>query len=149
MTDTTEAHDAFKNRCTNAARTLAECVGYTISRISFDAFAEEDSLEITLREGPWKQDVVISLSNLHHVSVDKPPQIAGSFIDEISLIHLPVLPHSWPADATDRVRRFDGLCELAWLRIVGPVEVEAAASIVTVYTAMSHDPASTVQEHLS
>lgn len=108
----TEARDAFKNRCTNAARTLSACVGYTISRISFDAFAEEDSLEITLREGPWKPDVVISLSNLHHVSVDKPPQIARSFIDEISLIHLPVLPHPWPADTAARVRRFDGLCEL-------------------------------------
>ncbi|WP_405720721.1 hypothetical protein [Streptomyces sp. NBC_00046] len=113
MTDITEARDAFKNRCTNAARTLASCVGYTISRISFDAFAEEDSLEITIREGPWKPDVVISLSNLHHVSVDKPPQIVGSFIKEVSLIHLPVLPHPWPADAADRVRRFDGLCELA------------------------------------
>ncbi|MFF2580646.1 hypothetical protein [Streptomyces goshikiensis] len=148
MTDRTEARDAFKNRCTNAARTLASCVGYSISRISFDGFAEEDSLEITLREGPWKPDVIICLSNLHHVSIDKPPQIAGSFIDEISLIHLPVLPHPWPADTTDRVRRFDGLCELAWLRIAGPAEVDAVAPIVTVYTAMSDDRASTVQNHL-
>ncbi|NED92747.1 hypothetical protein G3I76_73425 [Streptomyces sp. SID11233] len=44
MTDMTGARDAFKNRCANAARTLASCVGYTVSRISFDAFAEEDSL---------------------------------------------------------------------------------------------------------
>jgi hypothetical protein len=145
VTDTTEARDAFKNRCTNAARTLAPCVGYFISRISFDAFTEENSLEITLREGPWKPDVVIALSNLHHVSVDRPPQIAGSFIDEICLVHLPKLPHAWPADAAGRVRRFDGLGELAWLRIVGPVEVDAVASIVTIYTAMSDDQASTDQ----
>ena len=142
MTDETETRDAFKNRCANAARTLSSCVGYSISRISFDVFAEEDSLEITLREGPWKPDVVISLSNLHHVSVDKPPQIGGSFIDEISLIHLPAPPHPWPADTVDRVRRFDGLCELAWLRIVGPAEIEAVASIVTIYTATSDDRAS-------
>ncbi|MFB7256982.1 hypothetical protein [Streptomyces nojiriensis] len=148
MTDNAEARDAFKNRCSNAARTLASCVGYSISRISFEAFAEEDSLEITLREGPWKPDVVVSLSHLHHVSVDKPPQIAGSFIDEISLIHLPALPHSWPADAAGRIRRFDGLCELAWLRIVGPTELDAVASIVTVYTATSDDRASMVQSPL-
>jgi hypothetical protein len=148
VTDKTEAQDAFKNRCTNAARTLSACVGYSISRISFTAFPEEDSLEITLREGPWKQDVIISLTHLHYVSLDKPPQIAGSFIDKISLIHLPGLPHPWPADAIDRVRRFDGLCELVWLRIVGPTEVEAVASIVTVYTAMSDDRASPVQSHL-
>ncbi|MFF5706587.1 hypothetical protein ACFY7H_29475 [Streptomyces sp. NPDC012794] len=144
----TEARDALKNRCTNAARTLASCVGYTISRISFDAFAEEDCLEITLREGPWKPDVVLSLSNLHHVSVDKPPQIGGSSIDEVSLTHLPVLPHPWPAGAADRVRRLDGLCELAWLRIFGPAEVDAVTSIVTLYTAMSDDRASTVQNQL-
>ncbi len=143
MTNTTEARDAFKNRCTNAARTLAPCVGYFISRISFDAFAEEDSLEITLREGPGKPDVVIAFSNLYYLSVGKPPQIGGSFIDEISLTHLPKLPHSWPTDAAGRVGRFDGLCELAWLRIVGPAEVDAVASIVTVYTAMSDDQAST------
>ncbi|MEW2373472.1 hypothetical protein AB0940_29485 [Streptomyces sp. NPDC006656] len=142
MTDTADARDAFKNRCTDAARTLAPCVGYFISRISFDAFAEEDSLEITLREGPWKPDVVIALSNLRYISVDKPPELVGSFIDEISLIHLPKLPYSWPADAAGRVRRFDGLCELVWLRIVGPAEVDAVASTVTVYTAMSDDRAS-------
>jgi hypothetical protein len=31
--------------------------------------------------------------------------------------------------------------ELAWLRIVGPVEVDDVASIVTVYSAMSDDEA--------
>ncbi|MFC8824169.1 hypothetical protein ACFT9I_02285 [Streptomyces sp. NPDC057137] len=52
------------------------------------------------------------------------------------------MPHPWPDDAIGRVHRFDGLSELAWLRIVGPAEVEAIASIVTVYTAMSDDEAS-------
>lgn len=124
---------------------LAPCVGYFISRISFDAFAEEDSLDVTLRVGPWKPDVVIALSGLRHIAVDMSPPIDGSFVDEISLIHLPKLPHPWPADAAGRVRRFDGLCELVWLRIIGPAEIDAVASIVTVYTAMSDDQASTVQ----
>jgi hypothetical protein len=35
-----------------------------------------------------------------------------------------------------------GLSELAWLRIIGPTEVDVIASIVTVYTAMSDDEAS-------
>ncbi|MFF3008057.1 hypothetical protein ACFVTF_35260 [Kitasatospora sp. NPDC057940] len=143
MTDRTEARDAFKNRCANAA--LAPRVGYSISRVSFENFAEEDSREITLREGPWNPDVVISLSGLHHVSVTKPPQMVGSFIDEISLIHLPKLPHSWPTDVTRRVRRFDGLDDLAWLRITGPAGIDAVASTMTVFTAMSENQASTVR----
>ena len=78
---------------------------------------------------------MISLSNLRYVSVAKPLEISGSFIDAIFLIHLPKMPPQWPADAADRVGRFDGLCELAWLRILGPPEVDVVASIVTIYTA--------------
>ncbi|MGW6914347.1 hypothetical protein ACWGB8_11065 [Kitasatospora sp. NPDC054939] len=122
-----------------AAERTWRAIGYFISRISFDAFTEEESLEITLREGLSKPDIVIALSNLHHFSVDKPPQIAGSFIGKISLIHLPKLPRPWPAGAADRVRRFDGLDELAWLQIIGPARIDAVASTVTVYTAMSDE----------
>ncbi|MFF7886235.1 hypothetical protein ACH40F_32275 [Streptomyces sp. NPDC020794] len=143
MTDKTAADDAFKNRCANAARTLAPLSGYFITRISFAAFAENDSLEIILRQGPSSPDVMIELSNFHYVSVSKPPEISGCFIDAISLIHLPKTPHPWPGDAASRVRRFDGLPELAWLRILGPAEVDAMASIVTVYTAVSDDEDST------
>ncbi|MFI2206998.1 hypothetical protein ACH47Z_41135 [Streptomyces sp. NPDC020192] len=146
MTDATEHEDAFKNRVANAARTLSACAGYFIDRISFDAFAQEDSMEIALRGGPWKPDVVISLSNLHQVSVAKGPELSGSFIDEISLIHLPKMPHPWPDDAIGRLPRFGGLSEFAWLRIIGPAEVEAIASIVTVYTAMSDAEATSAQQ---
>ena len=145
MTQATEREDPFKNRVTNAARMLSACAGYFIDRVSFDAFAQEDILEVALREGPWKPDVVIELSNLHLVSVAKGPQLSGSFIDEISLIHLPKMPHPWPDDAIGHLHRFGGLSALAWLRIIGPAEVEAIASNVTVYTAMSDDEASAHQ----
>ncbi|MET7355914.1 hypothetical protein [Streptomyces mirabilis] len=143
MTDRTAADDAFKNRCANAARTLAPLSGCFITRISFAAFAEDDSLEIILGKGPASPDVVIELSSLHYVSVSKPPEISGCFIDAISLIHLPKTPRPWPGDAAGRVRRFDGLPELAWLRVLGPADVDVMASIVTVYTAVSDDETST------
>ncbi|MFF4563648.1 hypothetical protein [Streptomyces sp. NPDC001435] len=142
MTDPSESEGAFRNRCANTARTLAPLVGYFISRISFEAFNEDDSLEITLREGPSKPDVVISLSGLYYATVSKPPEISGCFVDEISLAHLPRTPHPWPEGAAGRVGRFDGLSELAWLQIIGPAEVDVIAAIVTVYTAMSDDEAS-------
>ena len=43
------------------------------------------------------------------------------------------------------VHRFSGLPELAWLRIVGPIEVDVVAAIVTIYSAMSDDEASAEQ----
>jgi len=139
--DTTEADGAFQNRCANAARALAPCVGHVVHRIAFDAFPEADSLEITLRAGPHRPDVVISLGGVRYVSVAKDSDVEG-FVDEISLIHLPRTPWPWPAETAAMVGRFGGLPELAWLRIVGPVEVDVVASIVTVYSAMSDDEAS-------
>lgn len=137
MTGRSETEGAFKNRCANAQRILASLTGYFISRISFEAFSEEDSVEITMRDVPTKPDVVISLADLRYVSLSKPPEISGCFIDAISLTHLPVMPHPWPEDAGGLVSRFNGLNELAWLRIRGPAELDVVASIVTVYTAMS------------
>jgi hypothetical protein len=146
VTSTPPRHDAFKNRCVNAARTLSPCVGYYFNRISLDALAEDDVLEITLREGLSKPDVVISLSNLYYVSIAKPVELSGCFIDAISLIHLPKMPSPWPEGAADRVGRFEELGELAWLRISGLAEVDVVASIVTIYTAMSDNEAESPQQ---
>ncbi|WP_405598105.1 MULTISPECIES: hypothetical protein [unclassified Streptomyces] len=90
----------------------------------FDAFVGEDSLEITLRMGRWRSDVVIVLSKLYHLSVDKGPEIGGSVVDAITLTHLPRMPRSWPDDA-EAVRRFNdagchGLVPLSGPPMGGP-----------------------------
>ncbi|MFD7912824.1 hypothetical protein ACFV30_19225 [Streptomyces sp. NPDC059752] len=144
MVDEYEAPDAFENRCTNAALTLESCINYSIDRISLDESNEDrkdNTLDVWLREGPWKPDVVISLSNLHSVRPWE-PGLGTSFIDGISLVHLLKLPLPWPAEAVGRLERSEDLSELVWLRITGPLEVDAVASIVTVYVARSDDAAS-------
>lgn len=142
MTDLGSAEQAFARRCAEVSRQLAGCVGYFVDRVALVAFPEEDSLEVTLREGPTKPDVLISLSNLYSVSISKPPTLSGCFVDEISLVHLPKMPGAWPDEATRRVGRFGGLPDLVWLRIGGPAEVGVTASIVTLYTATSADEGS-------
>lgn len=86
MVDEYEAPGAFENRCTNAALTLESCINYSIDRISLDESNEDrkdNTLDVWLREGPWKPDVVISLSNLHSVR-PREPGLGTSFIDGIS-----------------------------------------------------------------
>ncbi|MGW2051845.1 hypothetical protein ACWCPF_42990 [Streptomyces sp. NPDC001858] len=147
MVDEHGATDAFKNRCTNAALTLESCVSYFIDRISLDECNEDrkdNTLDVWLREGPWKPDVVISLSDLHSVRPWE-PGLGVSFIDEISLVHLPKLPLPWPAEAVGRLDRSEHLPELVWLRITGPVEVDAVAAILTVYRAQSDDAVSVLR----
>lgn len=147
MVDEHGATDAVKNRCTNATLTLESCVSYFIERISLDESNEDrkdNTLDVWLREGPWKPDVVISLSNLHSVR-PREPGLRPSFIDGISLVHLPKLPLPWPAEAVGRLDRSEGLPELVWLRITGPIEVDAVAATVTVYQAQSDDAASVLR----
>ncbi|MFD7259129.1 hypothetical protein [Streptomyces sp. NPDC059874] len=147
MVDEPVANDAFKNRCANAALTLRSCLSYSIDRISLDESNEDDkdnALDVWLREGPWKPDVVISLSNLYSVRPWE-PGLGASFIDGISLIHLPKMPSPWPAEAIGRLDRSEDLPELVWLRIFGPIEVDAVAAIVTVYQAQSDDEASVLR----
>ncbi|MGW6981924.1 hypothetical protein ACWGE1_21190 [Streptomyces sp. NPDC054932] len=105
---------------------------------------KDNTLDVWLREGPWKPDVVISLSNLHSVRRWE-PGLRPSFVDGISLVHLPELPLPWPAEAVGRLDRSEGLPELVWLRITGPIEVDAVAAIVTVYQAQSDDAASVLR----
>ncbi|MDV9176922.1 hypothetical protein R6V09_43205 [Streptomyces sp. W16] len=143
MTGGSRAESAFGNRCATAARLLAPFVGHFIARVSFDALDDEESLEITLRDSSAKPEAIISLAGVRHVGLSKGPGISGNFVDAISVIHLPKAPLPWPEEAAALVRRFDGLEELVWLRLVGPAEIDVIASIVTVYVAMSDDEAST------
>ncbi|MFI6735126.1 hypothetical protein ACIBI9_19545 [Nonomuraea sp. NPDC050451] len=98
--------------------------------------------EIMLRHGPHQPDITISLAGLHHLSIDKPPESSGCFLDEASVVHLPASPAPWP-DGFDGVRRHPGLPELAWIRLIGPMEIEIVASLLTVFSALSDDAART------
>lgn len=147
MADEHGAIDTFKNRCTYAARALESCVSYFIERVSLDESnedAKDNTLDVWLREGPRMPDVVVSLSNLYSVRPWE-PGLGASFIDGISLVHLPKLPLPWPAEAVGRLDRSEGLPELVWLKIAGPIEVDAVAAIVTVYQAQSDDAASVLR----
>jgi hypothetical protein len=128
----------------NAARTLRSCAGYFIERIALNeghVDRKEDVLEIWLGDGPEKPSFVISLANLYSVRPLE-SDLDWSFTDEIFLTHLPTLPLPWPIEARGRLERTENLPELAWLRISGPLEVDAIAAIVTVYQAPSDDEAS-------
>ncbi|BAJ32643.1 MULTISPECIES: hypothetical protein [Kitasatospora] len=136
--------DAFRNRCLNAARVLASCGDYSLQRVSLDESQEdpkENSLDVWLREGPSKPDVVISLSHPYAVEPWE-HGLTPVFIDRISLTHLPALPAPWPEEAVGRLDRTEDLPELAWLRIDGPVTIDALGQIVTLYRAQSDDEAS-------
>ena len=130
---------------------MQSCVNYFIERITLtegNADNKQNALDVWLRaegpEGASKPDVVVSLANLYSVRPIE-PEVWGAFIDEIAITYLPKLPSPWSADAVGRLERSEALPALAWLRIVGPVEVDALAAIVTVYQAPCDDEASVLR----
>ncbi|MGE7386254.1 hypothetical protein ACQKM2_12345 [Streptomyces sp. NPDC004126] len=148
MADEHGAGDAFRNRCTNAAPALQSFIHHSIERISLDESNEDrkdNTLDVWLI-APWSNgeprmpDLVISLANLYSVRPWE-PDLCPSFIDGISLVHLPKLPSPWPAGAADRLDRTEELPELVWLRIPGPLEVDAVAAILTIYQEQDYDAA--------
>ena len=139
-----ESPDRFKNRCFNANRALQSCVNYFIERITLtegNADNKENALDVWLQGESSEPAVVISLANLYSVRPIE-PDVWGAFIDEIAITYLPKLPLPWSVDAVGRLERTEALPALAWLRIMGPVEVDALAAIVTIYHAPSDDEAS-------
>jgi hypothetical protein len=60
---------AFRNRCASAGRLLAPFVGHFVVRVSFEALGEEESLEITLRDGPAKPEAIVSITGIRHVGL--------------------------------------------------------------------------------
>jgi hypothetical protein len=135
----------------NANRAVQSCVNYFIERITLtggNTDNKQNALDVWLRaegqEGASKPAIVVSLANLYSVRPIE-PDVWGAFIDEIAITYLPRLPSPWSVDAVARLERSEALPALAWLRIVGPVEVDALAAIVTVYQAPSDDEASVLR----
>ncbi|MFB7907685.1 hypothetical protein ACFC1T_14730 [Kitasatospora sp. NPDC056076] len=147
MTEAHQTPDAFNNRCTNAALALHSCLDHFIERVSLNQSHEnpqDNALDVWLHKGPEAPSVVISLPGLRSVRPLE-ADLVPSVIDGISLVHLPRLPAPWPAEAVGRIERTTDLPELAWLRITGPLEVDALASVVTVYRAPSDNEASVLR----
>jgi hypothetical protein len=123
----------FQRACAEAGRVLSGAEGYFVERISFGVDGDADHLDIGLRHGPGKPDILVSFTRLYHARVSKPPEASGSFADALEVVYLPRGSGSWPADAERLMQRHAGLPELLRFRLVGPTEVDVIASAVTVY----------------
>ncbi|WP_378730724.1 hypothetical protein [Nocardia brasiliensis] len=132
----------FENVCHRANETLVSCEGYFIHRVAFDIIDGGDALEILLRHSPHKPDITISLERVYLLSIDKAAESWGCSLDKASVVHLPVPPAPWPNGFTS-IRRHPGLPELARIQLIGPMEIEIVASILTVFIASSDDIART------
>ena len=111
---------------------LAESVGSFVDGVSFQMMGDQDLFCLTLRSGPGKPDVMITLVGLYRFSVGKPPDANGSFVDEAKVSLLPRAPAFWPDHAEGLVRRHEHLPDLFWFRLIGPTMVDVVAANLSV-----------------
>jgi hypothetical protein len=127
----------FQAQCLKAQEILSECEGSIIEKISSSAVNDRSSFEFTLvRTDSTFGEVTVALESVRHLSVGNQVAIESAFADQLSVIHLPASGNPWPEEAERLVTRFANLPELVWVRLVGPVEVDVVAQILTISRAV-------------
>ncbi|MGW1463140.1 hypothetical protein ACWCPT_02120 [Streptomyces sp. NPDC002308] len=100
--------------------------------VTFFASGERDLLEVRLLAEGELPPVSLHLEGVYAISLQKPTDVDGSFVDSLSVKHLPSGDDPWPGGAEDLLRKHSGLPDLYWIRLEGPFAVEAAVSVLTV-----------------
>lgn len=132
------ANDALSGLVASTNQILADNIGAFIDTVSFQVLGDQDRFCLVLRSAPTMPDVTIALDNVHRTSIQKPPDAAGSFVDEAWVRLLPKAPASWPDEAEALIVRHEHLPDLIWLKVVGPTTVEVIAATITVSVAQAH-----------
>jgi hypothetical protein len=112
------ANDALTVLVASANQILAESIGAFIDVVSLQVLGDQDRFCLVLRSAPTRPDITIMLDNVYRASIQKPPDAAGSFVDEAWVKVLPKAPASWPAAAEALAARHEHLPGLIWLKVL-------------------------------
>jgi hypothetical protein len=131
------ANDALSGLVVSTNRILDENVGAFIDAVSFQVLADQDRFCLVLRSAPSRPDVTVVLDGVYRISVQKPPDPSGSFVDEAWVKVLPKVPKPWPGEAEGLVTRHEHLPDLIWLKVVGPTAIDVVAATIIVSVAQA------------
>ncbi|MED7955314.1 hypothetical protein ACFVYP_17175 [Kitasatospora sp. NPDC058201] len=90
-------------------------------------------MDVFLRYGPERPDAIVSMTGIVYVSAGNFLDLAGAFVDEITLTHIPSDQPEWPEGLPPLGPRSPaGPGETAWLSLVGPMYIQVVARTVSV-----------------
>jgi hypothetical protein len=122
---------ALASSSSRLAEFAPQLEGSFIDRVLYGASGSRDCLDVWLAREPGLGDFVLSFEVARFLSISKLEEIEQSFIDEVRVFLLPQ-EGAWPEGAEQRVRRFPGLPELIWVRLIGPAEVDVISQVLTI-----------------
>lgn len=103
------------------AQITTELVGSFLDRIVFAADGRRDCMDVWLTQAGSIGDIGLSFERTRYLSISNSHNLDQLFVDEID-ISLLSQDGTWPARAEQTVRRFDGLPELVWIELGGPLK---------------------------
>ncbi|MFE7527654.1 hypothetical protein ACFU7Y_18335 [Kitasatospora sp. NPDC057542] len=119
------------SRLEQICQAIEDCEGYSIDALSMAVLNEEDALEISLRRGPEKRDLSISLKGVVYFEIGRDSHASAGPLCELRASVIGPGGDSWPEGINfDRVRQWDA--RLIWLRASGPVQLNVLANTAVV-----------------
>lgn len=112
----------------------AAAEGYLVERLMHAATEQGDVLDIGLRWGPDKPDIVLSFENVHHVEISRVPDAPLGPLEEVTCTVLEPSNAPWPEGLNPNVQRSVDLPHLLWFRGKGLLQISVLAPIATAYT---------------
>jgi len=129
------------NAFVRAMQVMRATRAYVVNRISLAVVEGADALEIGLRWGPGKPDVVLSFQNIFHLAISRTPGEDAALADVITPTLIPPADEPWPPGLPLlALTRDHTLPDLLWVHIEGLITIDVVASIATVLTEPQPEP---------
>jgi|GEM_PF-5917747 len=122
---------SFADRCRRMNVTASGFVGAFIHRMSSVSTGRHSHVDLSLTQVPEIGDVMISMENIWYLKAEGMTAMEQSFVDGVSVTHLSA-DGDWPIEARSMATWFDGIPDLAMVRIEGPTPVDVVCSIVSI-----------------
>ncbi|AHH20926.1 hypothetical protein NONO_c61520 [Nocardia nova SH22a] len=114
-------------------RVACSCEGYLIDTLSMSQIDDANVLELALRWGPDKPDVVLAFQGIYYFELGKTPEPGAYPLEQVAVTVLPSSNDPWPAGLGIDLVRSSTLPDLVWFHAEGPVQLNVVAAIVTAY----------------
>ncbi|TQE33746.1 hypothetical protein [Streptomyces ipomoeae] len=120
------------NELEKVCRVIESCEGYSIGALSMAVVDDGDMLDISLRWGPEKPDMTISLREVTYFEMGRDAGVPAGPLCELQASVLLPTGAAWPEGLHfDRVRKWIDR-PLIWIRAAGPVQLSVLASTAVV-----------------
>ncbi|GAA4640775.1 hypothetical protein GCM10023196_107560 [Actinoallomurus vinaceus] len=112
---------------------ISLCEGYLVERLIMSRIGDSDVVDISLRWGPDKPDVMLSFEDVYYFEVGGGPGRGTEPLYELTATVLEPSSEPWPDGINLDIVRSASLPALLWFRAGGPAQLTVLAAIATAY----------------